>query len=119
MDGDRVTWVRLFRFLCHFWNDEFLKFISTPFGALIRTYDITACQTKMDVARFLIRITCFSLIDEKLMVYVGDLVMKLKVLEDTQGPLRICVSKRSNSEVGSLVSMKKMDDASDGLDSDS
>lgn len=61
-----------------------------PFGTFIRTDDITASKSKLDVARLLIRTKCFSLINESLSMNIGDLVVKFMVVKDTQGSLRMC-----------------------------
>lgn len=118
VDDKRVTWVKLFGLPCHMWNDELFKFISNPFGTFIRVNDITLCQAKIDVARFLIRTSCLTLIGETFMVKASDLVLRLQVIEDTQGPLRICTSRMVASEFGSLSS-EEVDEDRDDVDADS
>lgn len=64
MVGDeRVAWIRLFGLSCHLWNDDFFKFISIPFGSFIRADEFTRCQSKFDVAHFMIRTSCASMIN--------------------------------------------------------
>lgn len=55
IDKERVTWVRAFGFPCHLWNEVFFKFLATSLGLFISANDITASQSRMDVARFFIR----------------------------------------------------------------
>lgn len=89
VDEERVTWVRLFGIPCHVWNDEFFRFMALTFGAHIRADNVTESQAKLDVAHFLICTKCYLLINEVLSVNIEGLVVKMKVVEDTQGPLRV------------------------------
>lgn len=68
---------------------------------------------KMDVARFLIRTKCCSLINETLSVRICGLVVKLKVVEDTQGPLRVCATNKYAKDIGSVSSGEDSDDHGD------
>lgn len=77
------------------------------------------CQAKFDVARFLIKTSCLSLIDETFMVKAGGLMLRLKVIEDTQGPLRICTPRRMVGDASSLSLKEEVDEDCDGEDCDS
>lgn len=104
VDEERVTWVRLFGLPCHVWSEKFFRFIFVPFGSFVRVDDITSKQVKMDVARFLIRTKCYSLINESLPVLIGGLVVKLRVVEDTQGPLRVSAANVCAEDIDSVSS---------------
>lgn len=48
------------------------------------------------------------MIDETFMVKAGGLVLRIKVIEDTQGPLRMCASKGVASDADSLSSSEEV-----------
>lgn len=58
----------------------------------------------MDIAHLLIKTSCFSFIIETLSIKFGDVVRKVKVLEDSQGPQSICFSTKQHEEEGGSVS---------------
>ncbi|XP_058776480.1 uncharacterized protein LOC131650787 [Vicia villosa] len=116
VDEERVTWVLLFGLSCHLWNDVFFKFICTPFGSFLRPDDFTSCHAKFDVARLLIRTSCVPLISESLMVKAGGLFLRLRVVEDTQGPFPFYVSKGMDGEAERVSSEEEVDDDSVGVE---
>lgn len=84
--------LKLFGIPCHVCNEEFFKFIVVPFGEFMHCDDVTTNQVRMVVARTLIRTRCFSLINETINVKIVGNMRRVRVVEDTQGPLRVCAS---------------------------
>lgn len=63
--------MRLFGLPYFCWNSPFFEFISKPVGSFIRTDVETAKQSRLDVARFLIRSRCAAGIDETFIIKIN------------------------------------------------
>ncbi|XP_058784954.1 uncharacterized protein LOC131659847 [Vicia villosa] len=111
-DGERVAWVRLFGLPCLFWNNPFFEFITKPVGVFIRPDANTLDQSRSDVARFLIRTRCAAGIDETFNVKLNGVPVRLKMVEDAQGPVRVLSSSLdySSSESKEVASDLEMDE---------
>lgn len=89
--------MRVFSLPAHFWNDKFFAFLSKIVGCFICSKEATSLQTRLDVARFLIRTRCVARINELLCVKINGMVVRLKLIEDTQGSLRVLESSVKDS----------------------
>lgn len=98
MDEERVKWLRIYGIPCHAWNSRFFEFI-TKLGIYICLDDGTREHTKMGVAKLLVRTRCYMVLNETFIVKIDENLFKLKVMEDTHGPLRISLPDERNSSM--------------------
>lgn len=73
-----ATWMRIHRIQCHAWNLNFLEVILKPFGCYICTDDDNRIQTKMDVARILVRTSCVMVLNEVIKVSIDGSIFNLR-----------------------------------------
>lgn len=64
MEEEIVTWLRIFGIPCHAYGPNFFEFISKPFGVYICSDGSTRMQSKLDVARILVRTKCSMTLNE-------------------------------------------------------
>ncbi|XP_058783455.1 uncharacterized protein LOC131658143 [Vicia villosa] len=83
IDGERITWLKVFGVPSVAWNKEFFGFISDQVGYLIHEDVSTASALRMDVARLKIRTDRPTLIQEGLKVQIKGKVFLLLLVEET------------------------------------
>jgi hypothetical protein len=89
IDRDRIIWLRIYGIPAHAWNDQFFAQVSKPWGTFMNTDDVTSKKLSMDVARVMIRSSCQIVVDEFLDVKINGDIFRIRVLEDSYGPMRI------------------------------
>lgn len=65
--NERLTWVRCYNVPCHAWSLEFFEFIISRTVKYICSDDETLKQTRMDVARILVRTKFSTILNEAFM----------------------------------------------------
>lgn len=106
VDNERLTCMRCYGLPCHTWNLKFYEFISGLVGTYVCLDDETRDNSRMDVARFLIRTKSSLVLNESINVEVNDHVYGIKLVEDMHVPKRIVVLNENNklkSLVGSSI----------------
>jgi hypothetical protein len=89
IDRDRIIWLRVFGIPPHAWNDLFFTQLVKPWGEFMNTDVGTAKKLSMDVARISIRTSCHQPVDEFFDILVNGETFRLRILEDSYGPMRI------------------------------
>jgi hypothetical protein len=84
-----VAWLRVYGIPPHAWNELFFSQLVKPWGEFLNSDDSTTKRITMDVARLLIRTSCQQHVDEFVDVRVNGEIFRLRVLEDSNGPMRI------------------------------
>jgi hypothetical protein len=98
VDKERVAWLRAFGIPSHAWNDLFFAQLVKPWGVYMHSDEGTTKKTTMDVARLLIRTSCQQPVDEFFDVLVNGEKFRLRVIEDSYGPMRIIDPDTVNSK---------------------
>jgi hypothetical protein len=91
IDLERIVWLRIFGVPIHAWNDDFFSQVTKPWGAFIKSDNVTCTKLSMDVARLLIRTSCQKPIDEFINVRINGVIFHIRVLEDSYGPMRLMI----------------------------
>ncbi|CAI8594473.1 unnamed protein product [Vicia faba] len=100
VDKERVTWLRVYGILCHVWNFNFFEMLANKVGKYVCCDENTLNSANMDITRILVRTTCCLVLNESFNVLIDDIVFRIKMLDDSHGPLRISL----NRKVGKTVS---------------
>jgi hypothetical protein len=98
VDLERTVWLRIFGIPVHAWNDEFFAQITKPWGTFMHADDVTSKKLSMDVARLFIRTSCQKAVDEFINVQVNGEIFRLRVLEDSYGPIREMVPQNKGQD---------------------
>ncbi|MCH85835.1 hypothetical protein A2U01_0006687, partial [Trifolium medium] len=89
VDVERLVWLRIYGIPAHAWNDVFFSQVTRPWGNFLNADDATSKKLTMDVARLLIRTSCQKPVDEFLYVNVNGETFHLRIIEDSNGPMRL------------------------------
>jgi hypothetical protein len=117
VDMERVIWLRVFGVPSHAWNDLFFAQLVKPWGVFLNSDDGTSKKITMDVARLLIRTSCQNPVNEFFDVMVNGEIFRLRVLEDSYGPMRIIVPHTNNTHGGDKEGPSE-EDEEEGEDDD-
>jgi hypothetical protein len=117
VDMERVIWLRVFGVPSHAWNDLFFAQLVKPWGVFLNSDDGTSKKITMDVARLLIRTSCQNPVNEFFDVLVNGEIFRLRVLEDSYGPMRIIVPHTNNTHGGDKEGPSE-EDEEEGEDDD-
>jgi hypothetical protein len=95
IDTSRVAWLRVYGIPSHAWNDLFFTKLAKSWGEFLNSDESTTKRITMDVARLLIRTSCQQHVDEVVEVMVNGEIFRLRVLEDSNGPMRIILPQNN------------------------
>ncbi|KAK2381717.1 hypothetical protein QL285_069304 [Trifolium repens] len=93
----RRMWVRLFGVPLHIWSWEGFKKIIWRYGKLLNLDPETLEQSRFDVARALIAVSYWEMVDEVIEVKVNDEVFIIRMIEERSG----CLDLGKNKVAGS------------------
>jgi hypothetical protein len=96
----RRIWVRLFGVPLHIWSWEGFKKIIWRYGTLVNLDPETLEQSRFDVARALITVTFWEMVDEIIEVKVDDEVFTIRMIEERFGSLDLGRNKAAGSRNG-------------------
>ncbi|XP_058749527.1 uncharacterized protein LOC131622508 [Vicia villosa] len=108
VDRERATWLRVYGIPCHAWNFEFFEMIAKTVGTYVCVDDNTQKGEHMDIARILVKTPCMIALNESFSVCINGTVFKIKISEDSYGPMRINLFQKG----------KKIEDPSSSSESD-
>jgi hypothetical protein len=96
----RRIWVRPFGVPLHIWSWEGFKKIIWRYGTLVNLDPETLEQSRFDVARDLITVTFWEMVDEIIEVKVDDEVFTIRMIEERFGSLDLGRNKAAGSRNG-------------------
>ncbi|XP_058768565.1 uncharacterized protein LOC131642306 [Vicia villosa] len=91
VDEERITWVRCFGIPCHAWSYEFFEVLSSLFGVLVCSDDLTGKKKSYDMARLLVRIPYAAKINNSFKIRINGGCFIIRVLEELTGPSKTSV----------------------------
>lgn len=89
VDNERVTWLRCFGIPCQAWNYPFFEMLANTIEKYVCADDNTSKRDCMDLARFIVRTKCAVVLNETFNIPINDVTFRIKMTEDTHGPLCI------------------------------
>ncbi|XP_058748519.1 uncharacterized protein LOC131621485 [Vicia villosa] len=100
IDRERATWLRVYGIPCHAWNFEFFEMIAKTVGTYICVDDNTHKGEHMDIARILVKTPCMIALNETFSVCINGTIFKIKLSEDSYGPMRINLFQKAKKIEG-------------------
>ncbi|CAI8613624.1 unnamed protein product [Vicia faba] len=98
VDNERVTWLWCYGIPCHLWCSKLFQFLTSPAGTFICMDEDTKNHNKLDVARVMVRTKYNLVLNETFNIGVNREAFSIKIVEDSQGPLRIVMAKNMAKE---------------------
>ncbi|XP_058758617.1 uncharacterized protein LOC131631862 [Vicia villosa] len=95
VDKERVTWLRVYGIPCHAWSFSFFEMLANRFGSYVCSDENTLNGSNMDIARFMIRTSGTSVLNENLEVNINGIPYKIALREDSYGPLRLSLNQNA------------------------
>ncbi|KAI5413648.1 hypothetical protein KIW84_057994 [Lathyrus oleraceus] len=96
MDNERASWIRCFGIPCHAWNTDLFQFLAKMVGSFICANENTMKNECMDVARFLVKMSCAIVTNETFYVCINGKSFRIKMIEDSRTPICISVKPKGN-----------------------
>lgn len=88
VDNKRLTWIRRYGVPVHAWSDKFLSWLIGGMGESTVLDENTAKRRTMDVARILLRVEVYDVVNSVTRVEINDELFEMKMVEDWYGPLQ-------------------------------
>lgn len=89
-------WLHVHGILCHAWNYKIYAFIAKTVGTYICVDDATLDQTKVDMARILVRTLCSLSIYEVFSIKIDGILFRIKFMEDAHLYFRLNQQSSTN-----------------------
>ncbi|GAU47211.1 hypothetical protein TSUD_403520 [Trifolium subterraneum] len=98
VDSSRLVWLRVYGIPVHAWNAEFFVMITKPYREFINEDEGTLKRITLDVARIMIRTEEQKVVDEIVEVKINNEIFRLRIIEDSYGPMMIMVAQDKRSD---------------------